>query len=167
MNITCSNEGRSCDEKLSEQTRRFASSNPYPLDRGRWNKIRIDIIMLSAGCTYACLSANFWFAAFRKTEFCIRSNVDKSTLNILFFNETCGLIFSIKINHFEEYHPVALNCPSRQEDHFLAIKPKSGASEIEISETANQNTKLSPEYQSEFLERLDFLVTFLAMKKVT
>jgi hypothetical protein len=39
--------------------------------------------------------------------------------------------------------------------------------ETRISEKANSDTRRKQKDQSEFLERLDFLVTFLAMKKVT
>jgi hypothetical protein len=49
----------------------------------------------------------------------------------------------------------------------LAIKPKRGVSEIPTGEKANQEIKMGNENKSEFFGALDFLVTFLAMKKVT
>ncbi len=44
---------------------------------------------------------------------------------------------------------------------------KETENETRTSEKANQITKRKTEPLSEFFERLDFLVTFLAMKKVT
>ena len=44
---------------------------------------------------------------------------------------------------------------------------KKQKSEILISEKADSEAKQKNNFQGEFLERLDFLVTFLAMKKVT
>jgi hypothetical protein len=43
---------------------------------------------------------------------------------------------------------------------------KEAELEIQLSEKANQEAMQKNKYQSEFLARLDFLVTFLAMKKV-
>ncbi len=44
---------------------------------------------------------------------------------------------------------------------------KETENETRTSEKANQVTEKMTEPMSEFFERLDFLVTFLAMKKVT
>jgi len=49
----------------------------------------------------------------------------------------------------------------------LEIHWKETEHEIQIGEQAKQETKLLNHSVSEFLARLDFLVTFLAMKKVT
>jgi len=62
---------------------------------------------------------------------------------------------------------VTKNCPSRTDGLFLAIKPKRGVSEKEIGEKAYQEIKQKNMNKSEFFSSLDFLVTFLAMKKVT
>ena len=70
--------------------------------------------------------------------------------------------------------PVALNCPSNtnvlfhaQTRRYGAQQWKETAHETQISEKADQEAKQMPAGASEFLARLDFLVTFLAMKKVT
>jgi hypothetical protein len=49
----------------------------------------------------------------------------------------------------------------------VAIKPQRGAREKGRSETANQEARRVQKSKSELIESLDFLVTFLAMKKVT
>mgnify|MGYP003537738193 CR=1 FL=1 len=59
------------------------------------------------------------------------------------------------------------NCPSFPDVHFPAIKPESGMSEIGTGVPANLDAKQMLYSSSEFFGALDFLVTFLAMKKVT
>jgi len=58
-------------------------------------------------------------------------------------------------------------CLSRPADLFVAIKPQRGICEIETGETANAEVKRKRRRKSELFESLAFLVTFLAMKKVT
>ena len=52
------------------------------------------------------------------------------------FNGKCLMFRKVK-NHLGEVNPVALNCLSRPDGHFLAIKPKSGVGGILPGEKAN------------------------------
>jgi 4-hydroxyphenylpyruvate dioxygenase-like putative hemolysin len=94
-------------------------------------------------------------------------DIRRQTLEVFTVSPVRGMSMILQNSIRRGIKHVALNCPNCVEDLFWAIKPKRGVSGIETSETANENIKQMLECKGEFLERLDFLVTFLAMKKVT
>jgi len=88
--------------------------------------------------------------------------------------EACGFHTNYKKIISNRQNPVAQNCPSREKDLFQVLtrlmmsnQPQETIHEKQTSVQAEQETRLLKRNQSEFFERLAFLVTFWAMQKVT